>query len=74
MDPASSAVEQTSVAPAITVANNPNAKPPIQKNGELQNNTSPACRPRMALRLRWCVTNPPWVWTAPLGGPVDPEV
>jgi hypothetical protein len=49
--PASSALEHTSVAPATSVASRAKAKPPIQKNGELQNSLSSAVRPRIALRF-----------------------
>ena len=40
VSPASLALEHTSVDPATNVASNPNANPPIQKNGELQNSLS----------------------------------
>ena len=46
------AFEHTSVDPATRVASRPNAKPPIQKNGELQNSVSAAVSPRISLRLR----------------------
>jgi len=47
------ALEHTSVDPAISVASRPNAKPPIQKNGELQNSLSSAVKQRMSLRFCW---------------------
>ncbi len=56
------------------VASRPNAKPPIQKNGELQNKVSEAVSPRISLRLRWCPSSPAWVCTAPLGGAGRAEV
>ena len=72
--PASVAFEQTRVDPATMVASSPKANPPTQKNGELQNSTSDGPSPRMWLRLRWCPSSPAWVWIAPLGGPVEPDV
>ena len=43
--PASVALEHTSVDPATKVASSPNANPPIQKNGELQNSLSVGGQP-----------------------------
>ena len=40
------------VDPATKVASRPNANPPIQKNGELQNSLSAAVRPRISFRFR----------------------
>ncbi len=48
---ASVALEHTSVEPASRVASRPNANPPIQKNGELQNSLSSAVSPRISLRF-----------------------
>ncbi len=70
----SAALEQISVAPATSVASSPKAKPPIQKNGELQNSRSAAVSPRISLRLCWCASSDAWVCTTPLGSLVDPDV
>ena len=68
------AFEHTSVDPASKVASRPNANPPIQKNGELQNSLSAAVRSRTALRFRWWLSSAAWVCTTPLGVLVVPDV
>ena len=71
---ASVALEQISVDPATNVASRPNANPPIQKNGELQNSLSSAAKPRIMLRFFWCPRRAACVCTTPFGVPVEPEV
>ncbi len=74
MPPASTALEHTSVAPASRVASRPKAKPPIQKNGELQYSVSVRRQAADLVEVPLMSEQPAWVCRTPLGAAVDPEV
>ena len=72
--PASSALEHTSVDPATKVASRPNANPPIQKNGELQNSLSSAVKSADRVEVPLVAEQRGVGVHHALGAPVEPDV
>ena len=72
--PGSKALEVTSVAPRCSVAKSVVIRPPIQKSGIDENITSSGPMGYPDCMLHEWRTTVPWVWMAPLGSAVLPEL